>query len=52
MANILIIGGTGLISTPVTRELIAAGHKVTHYNRGQRDVRKPVRDRDANLGAC
>ncbi len=34
--NILIIGGTGLISTATTRELLARGDAVTHYNRGQR----------------
>lgn len=39
MAKILIMGGTGLISTPITRQLIAAGHEVTHYNRGQRAAR-------------
>ena len=34
--NVLIIGGTGLISTAVTRRLQALGHAVTHYNRGKR----------------
>ena len=33
--NILIIGGTGLISTAITRELVARGDRVTHFNRGQ-----------------
>ena len=31
----LIIGGTGLISTAITRELQARGADVVHYNRGQ-----------------
>jgi nucleoside-diphosphate-sugar epimerase len=34
--NILVIGGTGLISTAITRRLQAMGHAVTHYNRGKR----------------
>jgi nucleoside-diphosphate-sugar epimerase len=33
--NVLIIGGTGLISTAITRQLVEAGHKVTLYNRGK-----------------
>lgn len=33
--RILIIGGTGLISTYITRQLLEQGHEVTHYNRGQ-----------------
>lgn len=37
--RILIIGGTGLISTSITRELLDRGDDVTHYNRGRR---KPV----------
>jgi nucleoside-diphosphate-sugar epimerase len=32
--NILIIGGTGLISTPMTHMLLERGDDVTHYNRG------------------
>ena len=34
----LIIGGTGLISTPLTRLLLSRGDQVTHYNRGQSDL--------------
>ena len=34
--KILIIGGTGLISTGITRQLVARGDEVTLYNRGQR----------------
>lgn len=33
--KILIIGGTGLISTSITRELLARGDEVTLVNRGQ-----------------
>jgi len=33
--HVLIIGGTGLISTAITRELLARGERVTLYNRGQ-----------------
>jgi nucleoside-diphosphate-sugar epimerase len=36
--KILIIGGTGLISTAITRELQARGEEVIHYNRGQVDA--------------
>jgi len=32
--KILIIGGTGLISTAITEQLLARGDEVTHYNRG------------------
>ncbi len=34
--KILILGGTGLISTGITRLLLERGDEVTHYNRGQR----------------
>ncbi len=34
--KILIIGGTGLISTRITQQLLARGDDVTHYNRGKR----------------
>jgi nucleoside-diphosphate-sugar epimerase len=37
----LIIGGTGLISTPMTRFLLENGEDVTLYNRGQREMRFP-----------
>jgi len=36
--RILIIGGTGLISTPITRLLLERGDDVTHYNRGKLDL--------------
>lgn len=34
MFNALIVGGTGLISTGITRHLLARGAQVTMYNRG------------------
>ena len=37
--NILIIGGTGLISTSISRQLLEAGHNLTLYNRGQTEAR-------------
>ncbi len=37
--KVLIIGGTGLISTPLTRFLLERGDDVTLYNRGQRPSR-------------
>ena len=36
--KVLIIGGTGLISTAITRELLERGEDVTLYNRGQREL--------------
>ena len=39
--NVLIIGGTGLISTGITRQLVARGDDVTLYNRGQREADIP-----------
>src|SRR5579883_259113 len=39
--NILIIGGTGLISTYITRQLLERGDKVTHYNRGKSSPQVP-----------
>ena len=36
MLNALIIGGTGLISTGITTQLLGRGARVTMYNRGQR----------------
>ena len=34
--KILILGGTGLISTQITQQLLARGDEVWHFNRGQR----------------
>jgi nucleoside-diphosphate-sugar epimerase len=36
--KILIIGGTGLISTRITEQLLARGDDVWHVNRGRRDA--------------
>jgi nucleoside-diphosphate-sugar epimerase len=33
--KVLIIGGTGLISTAITSRLLARGDEVTHFNRGK-----------------
>jgi len=39
--NLLIIGGTGLISTAVTRQADAAGHDVTVFTRGETEAELP-----------
>jgi len=39
--KILIIGGTGLISTAISRQLLEAGHDLTLYNRGETKPRLP-----------
>ena len=39
--NILFIGGTGLISTAIARQLLDAGHGVTLFNRGKSENRLP-----------
>ncbi|MDZ4768254.1 MAG: NAD-dependent epimerase/dehydratase family protein [Chloroflexota bacterium] len=39
--KILVIGGTGLISTAITRQLLARGDQVTLYNRGTTPARFP-----------
>lgn len=39
--KILILGGTGLISTAITRELLQQGADVTLFNRGQTEDRTP-----------
>ena len=39
--RVLIIGGTGLISTAICAQLLARGDEVTLYNRGQREWRIP-----------
>lgn len=39
--QVLFIGGTGLISTSIARQLLAAGHQVTLFNRGQSENRLP-----------
>ena len=37
----LIIGGTGLISSSITRHLLEMGEDVTLYNRGKSEIRFP-----------
>lgn len=39
--DVLVIGGTGVISTGITRQLVEAGHDVTIFNRGETDVEIP-----------
>jgi len=39
--NVLIIGGTGLISTAIAERLLADGHRVTLFNRGKAENRLP-----------
>jgi len=40
--HVLIIGGTGLISTAIARQLLEAGHRMTLYNRGISQNRLPA----------
>jgi nucleoside-diphosphate-sugar epimerase len=40
--HVLFIGGTGLISTSIARQLLEAGHEVTLYNRGTSENRLPA----------
>ena len=40
--HVLLIGGTGLISTGITRALVAAGHDVTCFTRGETDSAVPA----------
>jgi nucleoside-diphosphate-sugar epimerase len=39
--KVLFIGGTGLISTAIARQLLESGHEVTLYNRGKSENRVP-----------
>ncbi len=39
--KVLIIGGTGLISTAISRQLLERGDEVVLYNRGKSEVRIP-----------
>jgi nucleoside-diphosphate-sugar epimerase len=39
--HVLFIGGTGLISTAIARQLLAQGHEVTLFNRGKSENRLP-----------
>jgi nucleoside-diphosphate-sugar epimerase len=47
--RVLMIGGTGLISTAITRSLVERGDNVTLFNRGQRPAEVP-RDVSRILG--
>lgn len=40
--NVLIVGGTGVISTAITRGLVARGERVTVVNRGQTEGELPA----------
>jgi nucleoside-diphosphate-sugar epimerase len=42
MFNALVVGGTGLISTGISKHLVARGAQVTMYNRGQRESTLPA----------
>jgi nucleoside-diphosphate-sugar epimerase len=39
--NVLLLGGTGLISTSISRQLLEQGHNITLYNRGKSQNRLP-----------
>ncbi len=39
--HVLFIGGTGLISTAIARQLLESGHEVTLFNRGKSQNRLP-----------
>ncbi|MUW13786.1 NAD-dependent epimerase/dehydratase family protein [Halorubrum sp. CBA1125] len=39
--RVLVIGGTGLIGTGITQELVESGYDVTVYNRGRTEARLP-----------
>lgn len=39
--HVLFIGGTGLISTAIARQLLEQGHRVTLFNRGKSENRLP-----------
>ncbi len=39
--HVLFIGGTGLISTAIARQLLQSGHQVTLFNRGKSESRLP-----------
>src|SRR5262245_33927843 len=39
--DILFIGGTGQISLPCVKLALKAGHKVSTFNRGERDEKVP-----------
>jgi len=43
--KVLIVGGTGLISAGITRQLVERGDEVVLYNRGQREAEIPEVER-------
>jgi nucleoside-diphosphate-sugar epimerase len=43
--DVLVVGGTGLISTSIVRQLLERGDRVVCYNRGRSDNRLPASDR-------
>ncbi len=44
--HVLFIGGTGLISTAIARQLLEQGHEVTLFNRGKSENRLPAGARE------
>ncbi|MBV9849951.1 MAG: NAD-dependent epimerase/dehydratase family protein [Armatimonadetes bacterium] len=46
--HVLFVGGTGLISTAIARQLLEAGHQVTLFNRGQSENRLPTGAQEIN----
>lgn len=42
MAKVLVIGGTGLISTAIVNQLFERGDDVTVFNRGKTEARIPT----------
>jgi nucleoside-diphosphate-sugar epimerase len=40
--DVLFVGGTGKVSLPCVRQAVEAGHRVTVFNRGQRDEALPA----------
>jgi nucleoside-diphosphate-sugar epimerase len=48
--DVLIVGGTGLISTGITRQLDARGHDVTLFTRGETDADVPLPEVDRVRG--
>ena len=41
MSDVLLVGGTGLISTGITRQAVARGHDVTAFTRGETEAEVP-----------
>lgn len=42
--HVLLLGGTGLISTAITRQLVAAGHDVICFTRGESAIPETIPD--------